>query len=364
MHPDVNRPGDIREAYDRDKSRIIHSSAFRRLQGKTQVMGVGENDFHRTRLTHSIEVGQIGEGLLKVLQRQHEVEPDIVNWLPSPALMIAACYAHDLGHPPFGHGGERALHRKMVGSGGFEGNAQTLRILTKLEKYQAGHGINPTRRTVLAVLKYPVRYDAFPETDHQNKPPKCYYTEEANIVEWALEPFSKNDTELFRKIGTDGKPEHRGLDASIMECADDIAYAVHDLEDIIARKLVTKREVENGLSDLFKSGQPIGPPGNKVCRNEFANYLFECGSEGRKQFIGKLVNIFISAAKIDEDPKFEHPLLKFSIQLPAEISEFLQSLKDITYKLVVKKLQSNSWSDVVSASLKRCLTSYCALRAN
>src|SRR6478736_4796790 len=122
------RPGDVRTAYERDRARIIHSAGFRRLQGKTQVMGVGEGDFHRTRLTHSIECALIGIGLLDQVKRTVAAPAGAMQWLPCRALVEAACYAHDLGHPPFGHGGERALHSKMKDHGGFEGNCQTLRI--------------------------------------------------------------------------------------------------------------------------------------------------------------------------------------------------------------------------------------------
>jgi hypothetical protein len=123
LHGDPPRSDDHRDPYERDKARIIHSAAFRRLQGKTQVMGVGEGDFHRTRLTHSIEAGQIGEGLLTALRHHHYQDTNVLSWLPSNALIIAACYAHDLGHPPCGHAGERALQSRMFGFGGFEGNA-------------------------------------------------------------------------------------------------------------------------------------------------------------------------------------------------------------------------------------------------
>jgi dGTPase len=337
MHEDRDRPGDVRDAYERDKGRIIHSAGFRRLQGKTQVMGVGEGDFHRTRLTHSVEAGQIGEGLLQVLQERHRDEPAIVEWLPHPALVVAACYAHDLGHPPFGHGGERALHARMARNGGFEGNAQTLRILTKLEKYRRGQGINPTRRTILAVLKYPVAYDAFDETRHREKPPKCYYAEEAAVTAWALEPFGKEDQILFREIGADGKPRHRDLDASIMECADDIAYAVHDLEDIVARGLVSRCDLVERLPGLFADGQSVGVPGNVVESDDFIRRLFDSGSEERKQFIGQLVNLFITTADIQTFDAFEHPLLRLRVGFPAEVGRFLQGLKDLTYELVVRR---------------------------
>ena len=158
---DERRPKDVRRQYQRDRARIIHSAAFRRLQGKTQVMGVGEGDFHRTRLTHSIECAQIGAGLLEVIQTG-QVPESLDGWMPDRDLIEAACFAHDLGHPPYGHGGEKALYAEMRECGGFEGNAQTLRIISRLEKYQArGRGINPTRRLVLAILKYPIPYGMF-----------------------------------------------------------------------------------------------------------------------------------------------------------------------------------------------------------
>src|SRR4051812_890410 len=104
------RPGDVRTPYQRDRARLLHSAAFRRLQGKTQVMGVGEGDFHRTRLTHSIECAQIGSGLLEQLQAQVDIPQNLQPWLPSRDLAEASCLAHDLGHPPYGHSGEVALN--------------------------------------------------------------------------------------------------------------------------------------------------------------------------------------------------------------------------------------------------------------
>src|SRR5881394_672374 len=112
--PETHPPGDIRTPYERDRGRVIHSAAFRRLQGKTQVMGVGEGDFHRTRLTHSLEVAQIGEGILRHFRKKTPKVPDLLRqWLPCEDLMNSACLAHDLGHPPFGHAGESSINVSM-----------------------------------------------------------------------------------------------------------------------------------------------------------------------------------------------------------------------------------------------------------
>lgn len=249
---ELPRASDIRKAYERDRARIIHSSAFRRLQGKTQVMGAGEGDFHRTRLTHSIECGQIGTGLLDQLREDDRIPHALKVWFPTHALMEAACFAHDIGHPPFGHGGEAALYGSMRTQGGFEGNAHTLRILVRLEKYkQQGWGINPTRRLILAVLKYPVAYSSFDLEKHKKKPPKCYFDEEAGPVNWATGGFGEDDRATLRQLDEKGKPAHRTFDCSVMELADDIAYGVHDIEDIVARKLSDRDHIQQALDAAF-----------------------------------------------------------------------------------------------------------------
>ena len=133
---------DGRTPYERDYARVVHSAAFRRLQAKTQVLGVGDSDFYRTRLTHSMEVSQIGEGIARRFIKDAKGDADTLAVLPDPILIRTICLAHDLGHPPFGHGGEIALNRCMIEHGGFEGNGQTLRIMTLIEPYHETLGMN------------------------------------------------------------------------------------------------------------------------------------------------------------------------------------------------------------------------------
>jgi dGTPase len=157
QNPETPKSFDARSPGDVDYGRVVHSASFRRLQGKTQILNLGDSDFYRTRLTHSLEVAQIAGGLIKQLRHNEPTHPALEH-LPDHALIQAIACTHDLGHPPFGHGGEVALNYCMRDNGGFEGNGQTLRILSRLEKFSASHGSNLTRETLLGVLKYPVAY--------------------------------------------------------------------------------------------------------------------------------------------------------------------------------------------------------------
>lgn len=330
-----NRPKDNRSPFQRDRARIMHSAAFRRLQGKTQVMGTGEGDFHRTRLTHSIEVAQIGYGLLEALQfKKATFNKDAQDWLPPRDLIEAACLAHDLGHPPFGHKGEQALHNAMLHHGGFEGNGQTLCILTKLEKYKKrGKGLYPTRRLVLGILKYPRSIKSFNLDVYAKKPPKSFHEDEEGVVKWALEGFSAADQKQLIQ-SADGNGAHHSLDCSILELADDIAYGIHDIEDIVARGLATASEVQDAITKAFEKidGDCLaGFDAKLVCEGLLSD------SFRRKQTISGLVNLFITSVTISKHSSYDHPLLRFNAALPEPHAKLLKALKGLAYELVIRK---------------------------
>lgn len=357
---DAKRINDVRNEWERDHARLIHSAAFRRLQSKTQVLGLGESDFYRTRLTHSMEVAQIGTGILRCLKHKYEhLNIEIYQALPDVALMNAICLAHDIGHPPFGHGGEVALNICMREHGGFEGNGQTLRILSRLDKYTDGYGMNPTRRLLLGVLKYPASYistvqdNAYGEIKYprwlseaeKQKPPKCYLNSENDVVNWILEALNNDEKAEFVKSKPHKsghlKPMYKALDTSIMELADDISYSLHDLEDAISLGMITRSDWENHNQANEEDNADSKENRFKACgldSNKIAEKLFSNESYQRKNQIGDLVNQFITNAEVKPTGilSASSDLIKWNAVLDKQHEQLLEHIFDLVKDKVIK----------------------------
>ncbi|MGC1497065.1 MAG: anti-phage deoxyguanosine triphosphatase [Sulfitobacter sp.] len=351
---DARTPGDV------DYGRVVHSGSFRRLQGKTQILNLGDSDFYRTRLTHSLEVAQISGGLAQQLKHNFP-DHDAIQYIPERSMLHAIACTHDLGHPPFGHGGEVALNYCMRDNGGFEGNGQTLRILSKLEKFSKSDGSNLTRETLLGILKYPVSYGKLvsgsiqpamlkntsgtPVLDRKtSKPPKCYMDSEQAVVDWMLDPVTDNDKHLFQEIdlpkGKNGKAIHKSFACSIMDLADDISFGIHDLEDALALNLVTAAQFQEhvppekaqGLLDYLNTEYSNGY-GNDVYSG-FLEKLFASGDE-RKHQINRILNFVIPSVEIEDHVEFREPRLRYRVTLPARVKVFVDAVKDLIREEVI-----------------------------
>lgn len=350
------RQQDHRDPFQRDRARILHSAAFRRLQSKTQVMGSGQSDFYRTRLTHSLEAAQIGSGISAQLRCKYP-EPCHLLFPATDSLIEAICLAHDIGHPPFGHGGEVALHYMMHQHGGFEGNGQTFRIVARLEPFSEHHGMNLSRRTLLGLMKYPqtlarlnmppsnTKIDNFRQVKaSQWNPPKGLYADDSDIIDWLLAPLSSADRALFQAINTrqngHSKTRFKSLDCSIMELADDIAYGIHDLEDAIVTGIVKQQDFE---SQVIEKLNILDDTWLNQYSKTLTSKLFSEQHHKQKDAIGGLVNYLITAVELTDlnerysDVNFAEPLLRYNATLPKVTMQVLQIFKNFVYKFVIKQ---------------------------
>ncbi|HEU5269201.1 MAG TPA: deoxyguanosinetriphosphate triphosphohydrolase [Jatrophihabitans sp.] len=317
---------DWRGEFERDRARVLHSYAFRRLADKTQVVSPGQDDFPRTRLTHSLEVAQIGREMGAALG----CDPDLVD---------AAGLAHDLGHPPFGHNGEDALNEVALAGGcdGFEGNAQTLRILTRLEaKAVAGQpaGLNLTRASLDAVCKYPWPY-------------------RAGVRKFGCYGSDRPAFDWLRAGRDDGL---RCLEAQEMDWADDVAYSVHDVEDGVhagyirlgvldsddERELLCRQAAET-YSPL--PAEALAPVLEELLWLppvlDLAGYDGSFAAQGQaKRATSELTGRFVSAAVDATRDKYGTPPLgRYSAELvvPEELVAECALLKAIAYRYVMRR---------------------------
>ena len=309
----------------RDRARVLHSAALRRLAAKTQVVAVGSGDFPRTRLTHSLECAQIGRELGAALG----CDPDLVD---------AACLAHDLGHPPFGHNGEAALAEVAAHCGGFEGNAQSLRLITRLEAKTPGGGLNLTRATLDATLKYPW---LGPGEDASASGKYGAYGDDAAVFAW---------------IRAGAPTERPCLEAQVMDWADDVAYSVHDLEDGLHAGLVTfdllrdpgERQVVAKLT--LTAYCPPGFATEDELAEEFARLLeLDCwprGFDGSlaasaavKNLTSELIGRFCRAAQRATRPAGHPPLRRYAADLAVPRQQRLECalLKGVTAHYVMSR---------------------------
>ncbi|TPK69881.1 dNTP triphosphohydrolase [Mesorhizobium sp. B2-4-15] len=384
---------DYRDEWRRDYARLIHSVGFRRLQGKTQVFPGHEGDFFRNRLTHSLEVAQIAKSIAIRLNATHELFADPAQKLV-PDLVEFAGMAHDLGHPPFGHNGEEALDECMRESfGGFEGNAQTFRILSRLEKKvtltapddlrpfadekDQRCGLNLTYRSLASILKYdsviPIRSGDRPE-DKRNEVVKGFYESDRQLVEKIKE----------KVLGEKYVGKFKVVECSIMDIADDIAYSTYDLEDVfksgflspldlfaldfaiydnvvttINKRLakqypevstrITVKDVHEILHDVFSElftfgTEQIAILKNRKSTNEYKKMYFSVEAQQRSRlyaedgyyrtaFTSNLVGAFIQGVEVQ--PNSVHPQLH-NVRLDLKTFITVEVLKNITYEAVIR----------------------------
>jgi len=315
-----------RTEFVRDRARVIHSAALRRLAAKTQVAVPWENDFQRTRLSHSLECAQIGRELGESLG----ADPDLLE---------TACLSHDLGHPPFGHNGEEALAEVAAPCGGFEGNAQSFRLLTRIEaktvtSESRSVGLNLTRASLDAATKYP-----WPRSHNPRK--FGVYDDDVEIFQWV------------RQSAPDGKT---CIEAQIMDWSDDCAYSVHDLEDAIFAGQITVQDFDRDLPILYS--EMVSQYKSDATENEAASALarlqqLSCWPKNfdrthrslarLKDTTSQLIGRFVLAAEV-ETRKIHgsEPLSRFNAQLeiPREQRIEVDFLKAVASHYLIKAAAS------------------------
>lgn len=329
----ISKP-DQRSEFEKDRDRILHSSAFHRLAGITQIVRVGEADVFHTRQQHSIKVAQVGRRLAQRCIAKNPAEAEFVGI--DPEVVEASCLAHDLGHPPFGHAGERQLDDLLQTAGvtdGFEGNAQTFRILTRLAvRYQNFGGMNLTRATLAACLKYPWLRDL--TNPDRSKKWGAYASDEA--------PYNFA-TEFHDQL-------QQTAEARLMDWADDISYSVHDLEEFHRCNVISWSEFERetGKAALRKATVDDwhSPPSNAHLRVAQAlqrvwgllggfRLITEERYDGRREqrlALRSLSSTLISRYVMDVAPDRTAPS---GISIPDEFVDEVRILKQITRYSVI-----------------------------
>lgn len=308
---------EYRSAFEIDRDRVIHSTAFRRLQGKTQVYVTGQSDQYRTRLTHSIEVAQIGRSIVNYLNRSCDfLNPEFKI---DNALVEAACLAHDLGNPPIGHKGESRLNELMDAWGGFEGNAQSLRILTSIvrgdDRDLGKGGMQPTRAFLDSILKYKII-----AKENTRIGAKFLYPEQSEILAWV-----HNNIELDQ-LSQEGH-QIRSIECAIMDFADDVAYTSSDLFDGVKQSVLSPELVQSFWEEQYPTvGDKLKTDLDIVLR----------GGMPMSRFIAGIIGRWITSVKLSpiSKPHTESPRYAFQLGINEfELAE-LEALRALNYTLI------------------------------
>ena len=327
--------GDYRSPFQIDRDRVLHTPTFRRLQNKTQVFWSGEYDFYRTRLTHSLEVAQIGKSICLWLKSQSDgpLEPD---FFIDPDLIEATCLAHDLGHPPFGHAGERSLNHLMADQGGFEGNAQTLRLLTERIFSAKRTGMDPTRAFVDGILKYKSLWSELKTSLGHNPHNHFIYDDQQSQLDWVL---AGHDFPLELPPGK-ARDSFKSIECQVMDWADDTAYSLNDLSDSVRAGFLHIEKIEAWAE---RRNHPIGeatPLGDLIrairqrrvdpfVGKRIGHYIRATSLESQTNFLSHLTNRHRYQLVIDEHAKAESEIFK---KLAFEVVFLSPQLKQLELK--------------------------------
>ncbi len=318
------RPSDYRTQFEIDRDRIIHTSAFRRLQAKTQVFLSGEYDFYRTRLTHSLEVAQIGRSICNFLRHGSTLLSS--DFFIDPSLVEAICLSHDLGHPPFGHAGERTLNELMRPYGGFEGNAQTLRLITETIYSSEGRrrGMNPTRAFLDGILKYKSLHGEL------NNPENHFiYDEQKQFVEFvfgsALRPAELSPGKKLNSF--------RSIECEIMDWSDDAAYSLNDLADGIHSGLINNDSIERW---------GVEHPPTQEQSPQIKELTSAISAHQVERFVAAKIGTFIQACTLKERKNFmseKTNRYRFELEIDPVIQREAELYKKISIDLVFRSPQ-------------------------
>ena len=314
---------DFRTPFQVDRDRVLHTPAFRRMQSKTQVFWSGEYDFYRTRLTHSLEVAQIGRSICHWLKQNSGLLGE--DYFIDPELVEVVCLSHDLGHPPFGHAGERSLNYLMRDYGGFEGNAQTLRLLADRIFSVRGTGMDPTRAFLDGILKYKTLWG---ELKKEDEAPENHfiYNEQAKYLDWAI---GGND---FPTEYTPGKTRDafKSIECQIMDWADDTAYSLNDLADSVRAGFLSIARIERWAEQTGESavdGTPLGDLIKAIRGNRV------------EPFAGKRIGKYIQAASLREDTNFMSATTnryRYLLEIDPEVRAESEIYKRLAFEVVFR----------------------------